>query len=454
MARAELPKPPAVDGLSGLKRTARSRRQPLERMTVDLITTTPIFGGGAEPGRPDELMPIRAASIRGHLRFWWRALCPPDMPPDEMRAEEQKLFGGAAGEDGAASNVIVHVSDVRPTGLDSSNPSFNSADGYALFPARGERGQPAKGRWKPGLTFTLTIDAPGARAAAVRQAVLAWILFGGYGGRTRRGLGSLACASDASRSQWLPATATAAAIELLLARDIFANPDGIPAGDTPRLAGATLLSGPAGPSGVSAWNAAVGYLRMFRQGENLARDQGQAGRPGRSRWPEADKVRRLVGRDTAHQPRHNATPAWPRAVFGLPIVARFQQKDRNHQPYPVSEPTSFEVLWRDATGSRRDRLASPLILKPLALSNGTFTPIALWLDRGFPQGEVIATITESRGRSPVREDATAAPFDQMLAEGDTPHFQPLVGHACVRDAFLAWILTQRQWSHVAGAAPR
>ncbi len=451
MGRSELPQPPASETLVGMKRVARTRRRSLERLVVDLVTTTPIFGGGVEPGRPDELVPIRVPSIRGHLRFWWRSLQPAGTAGDALRVAERALFGGAAGEEGAASNVIVNVSNVQPSDLDDANPSFNSADGYALFPARGERGQRAKLRWKPGLKFTLTIDAPVADAAAVRRAVLAWILFGGYGGRTRRGLGSLACASESARSKWLPAGANAAAVQQLLGCDVFSNPSGIPAGNTPRLAGATLLVGPPGGSGTSAWTAALGMLRTFRQGESVARDPGRAGRPGQSRWPEADKVRQLVGRQTAHKPRHNSVPSWPRAAFGLPIVARFQQKDHDKRPYAVSEPTRFDVLWRDATGEQRDRLASPLILKPLALCDGSFAPIALWLERAFPQGDVVAKIID---RGPINIATTAAPFDRLVGDGETPRFQPLVGHASVRDAFLAWILSQRQWSHVAGAPPR
>lgn len=452
MARSDLPAPPAEALLGELRRPARSRHRALERLAIELVSTTPIFGGGVVAGQPDERVPIRVPSIRGHLRFWWRALQVPGMPADEMRDQERKLFGGAAGDQGAASNVIVTVSRVQPTEPDTFKPPFNSADGYALFPARGEKGQPDKPRWKPGVKFTLTVDVPASDTTAVHHALLAWILFGGYGGRTRRGLGSLACASEAARREWLPAAATAQAIAERLGGDIFANPHALPATATPRLAGATLLAGPTGASGPSAWTASLGMLRMFRQGDGLAREQGKAGRPGRTRWPEADKVRRLVGRQTAHEPRHNATPAWPRAAFGLPIVARFQQKDRNQQPYPVSEPTSFDILWRDIDGNARDRLASPLILKPLALANGQFAPIALWLDRAFPDGMVVAKIKD--GRREIAPNSTAAPFDRILPDGDERFFKPLEGHASVRDAFLAWILKQPQWSLAAGAPPR
>jgi len=421
---------------------------------MDLVSTTPIFGGGVVAGQPDERVPIRVPSIRGHLRFWWRALRPAGMPADEMRAGERRLFGGAAGEEGAASNVIVTVSGVQPSELDPSKPSFNSADGYALFPARGQQRQPDKPRWKPGIKFTLTVDVPATDVSSVRQALLAWILFGGYGGRTRRGLGSLACVSEAARREWLPAAATMQAVAERLGSDVFANSKAVPSTDTPRFAGATLLAGPAGPSAHSAWMASLGMLRIFRQGDGLAREQGQGGRPGRSRWPEADKVRRLAGRQTAHEPRHNATPAWPRAAFGLPITAQFQKKARDGRFYDPSEPEKFELVWQAATGKTFDRLASPLILKPLALSNGQFAPIALWLDRAFPDGMVVAKISDRDTRRRIDQTTTAAPFDRILADGDKPLFQPLVGHSSVRDAFLSWVLTQPQWSLAAGAPSR
>ena len=456
MARSDLPSPPAEGSLGELRRPGRSRHRPLERLSIELVSTTPIFGGGVVAGQPDERVPIRVPSIRGHLRFWWRALQVPGMPADEMRDRERELFGGAAGDEGAASHVIVTVSGVGSANLDQSPIRAQDDAGYALWPAR----QPPKDRWKPDLKFTLTLDAPRSDSAAVRQALLAWILFGGYGGRTRRGLGSLACASEAARREWLPAAATAQAIADRLARDVFANPKALPATDTPRLAGATLLTGPTRPSAHAAWTEALEMLSNFRQGTNLAREPASTirppheRRPGRSRWPEADKVRQLVSRPTAHDPRYNDTPAWPRAAFGLPIVARFQQEVTKGQRYAISEPASFELVWQDANGKPRDRLASPLILKPLALRNGQFAPIALWLDRAFPDGMVVAKITDREARGRIDQSATAAPFDRILADGDKPLFEPLVGHASVRDAFLAWILTQPQWSLAAGAQPR
>lgn len=73
---------------------------------------------------------------------------------------------------------------------------------------------------------------------------------------------------------------------------------------------------------IEAREGAVFWLRQFRQAEKYARDPGTAPtRPGRSRWPEPDKLRRIFRtHSAAHRPRYHDTLIWPRAQFGLPIV--------------------------------------------------------------------------------------------------------------------------------------
>lgn len=43
----------------------------MDRLTVTLKAVTPMFLGGAEPNKIAEL---RAPSIKGALRFWYRAI--------------------------------------------------------------------------------------------------------------------------------------------------------------------------------------------------------------------------------------------------------------------------------------------------------------------------------------------------------------------------------------------
>lgn len=77
-----------------------------------------------------------------------------------------------------------------------------------------------------------------------------------------------------------------------------------------------------------------------------------------------------------------------------------------------------------------DRLASPLIVKALPLANGEFVPIALWLNRAYPQnGEVVL-----RGVC-----NSAAPFDRLVAAGDQPRFSALAGRQSLREAFFYWL---------------
>jgi CRISPR-associated protein Cmr1 len=233
-----------------------------------------------------------------------------------------------------------------------------------------------------------------------------------------------------------------------------------PSDDLPLLAGAGLRFGPPTANAMEAWTTALHWLRDFRQMQpasgalgghdaRFARDRGDNRRPGRSNWPEADKVRQLSGargsRTTwAHTPRHNDKPVWPRAGFGLPIVAQFQSMDRQTRtPYPPpGEPREFELRWRDADGKAHDRLASPLIVKAMALADGRFVPCALWLHRAYPSnGEIILDPKDSRSRG------SEARFDELVAQGDEPQYACLgrprseVPGERLRNAFFDWLAT-------------
>jgi CRISPR-associated protein Cmr1 len=294
----------------------------------------------------------------------------------------------------------------------------------------------------PGTQFRLTLIAAASCESEVRNALRAWVLFGGYGGRTRRGLGSLRVLDDPS--SWLPSKATREAIKALFGFDVLAAPTSAP-GDLPWLGGAALQVGRADRDAMKAWTTALDWLKEFRQGTSgqqgdRAREPGtgkpQPQRPSISNWPEADKVRHLKGQTLGHAPRHNATPVWPRAGFGLPIIGQFQKNARNGGRY--DEPDAFELRWR-AGNTEHDRLSSPLIVKAMPLSDGTFVPCALWLNRAYPAGEVIL-----RG-----VNNSSAPFDRLVAPGDTAQFSALANKQGLRAAFLDWLHAKYQTTVVA-----
>lgn len=452
-----------------------------ESFEIPLRIVTPLLGGAAETREIDAIDVVRVPSVRGHLRFWWRALHTGGLSGKELYALERRLWGGAGDEAGGRSTVEIRItvqsmgevdiSNVMPYGRDETRGA------YALWPARattrGPNPQPVAHRRLPGTRFSLHVTCQASDETQVRNAIRAWILFGGYGGRTRRGAGSLTV-EGADRSRWLLGDERRSSIRDLFGQDVLQPIADRELDDVPLLAGAWLRVGAPTSNAMGAWTTALHWLRDFRQAppgsgplglhdSEYARDRGDS-RPGRSNWPEADKVRHLSGINTpwAHTPRHNHVPVWPRAGFGLPIVAQFQRSDRKTRqayPYP-GEPRDFELRWREA-GTRaggkaakvHDRLASPLIVKALPLSNGDFVPCALWLFRGYPAGGQV--ILEPKD---VRSAGSAADFDVLVSPGDRACYGPLsraqsgqVGTR-LRTAFFDW-LAARYKSSVRTVAP-
>ncbi len=412
-----------------------------ESLSVTLKVVTRIIGGGVVPRKADTIDYIRPGSVRGHLRFWWRALQNPGLTSAELYQKESALWGRAAvKQQGGRSAVELRVSVSNRVEPNSVGP--RDQDNYVTWPTRKTNETPAGETVDPGTVFTLALTFPKDQEANVKDALRAWILFGGYGSRTRRGAGSLTV-TGADAARWLPTWDEQPDLFLANINRLFSRPrfglSSNTVSQTPNLLGAELLATLQGApvrDASAAWHRAITWLRDFRQGSsdkagNRAREPGDGGRPGISNWPEADKVRRLSDGQWAHAPRYNAQPAWPRAGFGLPIIGRFQRSARGGGHY--KEPADFTISWVDGQGTFMNRLASPLIIKALPLADGRFVPCALWLQRALPDGHVGlvsgATI----------EQRSQAPFDRMLGAGDRPLFSPM-RKASLRTAFVDWLV--------------
>jgi CRISPR-associated protein Cmr1 len=462
------PKPTPPARLEGLAPSGRTRRggEATQVLEFDLQTVTPVYGGGARlphaaldtgpdgrpVARPERLnahVAVRGASVAAEIRAWWRILeAAACVTAAELRNRESELWGSVHAGTPRRSQVDVWVMPIGGAERDTS--PVDDAYGYALWPARpvseakrdDAKGDKAKNdqtpwapRWKRGLSFALHLRMPLSKVAEVERAVRAWVLFGGYGARTRRGCGAL----TAPGAAWLPAEATREAIEAALGLAAGALATGAAeARDTPALAGGRFACGTTTAKPEDAWKVALGWLRDFRQergdSEWHARGQGSGNKPGRSRWPEPDKIRQLGLHSDEHEPRYGAKPAWPRAGLGLPIV--FSAWQRKPDP-PLT------LIWRTA---ERDfeRLASPLIVKPLPLANKGFAPLALWLHRADPKGgQVVLSKGKQKGEH-VIDDGSAAPFDRLLGAKDEPLFKPLRGAATLREAFFAWLRERRK----------
>lgn len=343
-----LPPDPPAERVSGKKEVVRS---------FHFRFITPLFGCEVGPGEQDKVTPVRVPSIRGQLRFWWRALAGNSSSDFISLKEREDLIWGSTSQ---RSSVSVAVKNARTVEI---RDRHRNPPNYVVFPYRQEKTNPIEN-----LVFDLEISFPGEYEKDVMAAMWGWANFGGLGARTRRGGGSLFCQDFAPSShepeeirKWLADW---------LNKISYSSCEKVPQWP---VFNSSLFVGPVQTNAHSAWEKSITVFQQFRQGEGVGRNKGASGRQGRSRWPEADTIRRLTGKSS---PRHKPSPdkpakAFPRAELGMPIIMWF--KDREDPGNTTIFPT---VDGRE----KLERMASPIILKPLAISNNKYIPLCVCLD--------------------------------------------------------------------------
>ncbi|MDY6993165.1 MAG: type III-B CRISPR module RAMP protein Cmr1 [Pseudomonadota bacterium] len=175
---------------------------------------TPMFIGDAEQKAID----LRPPSVKGALRFWWRALNWRDFVnrySDKAQAlqalhnEEAKLFGIAAHQDVARSNgqgqflltlTPTHLSTLQPSSLpalkNKEGQSYLLGQGLCSHDKRTGHHQYLRSALKADQKFTVKLcSRTNAHHRSLAEALLLFGLLGGLGSRSRRGLGSVAIQS-------------------------------------------------------------------------------------------------------------------------------------------------------------------------------------------------------------------------------------------------------------------
>jgi CRISPR-associated protein Cmr1 len=398
---------------------------------------TPVFGGGVfidgdelkrQQKAIDPVTPVRAPSIRGQLRFWWRAAFGCMQPTlAAMRGREAEIWG-ASSKPGKVALRVVIPDGLRPTPFEvfevragqngrwNPRPLGNFRElAYGAFPLQPKGSQPervpAGCLWKLDGEFCLELSLSEAYAEEVRTTVQLWLTFGGVGGRTRRGFGAVASS------------------EPLDPRVLV---DGLPHGDVastgiPTVRGSRLAvrEREEFSTGLPALQAGLGALQRFRQGPGVGRnppsnEPGNRKPAGRSRWPEPDEIRRLSIRplQTLRSLRPDrvalgSVAKFPRAAFGMPIIFHFV--DRDEPKDTTLKPTGAE------------RLASPLIVRPFREASGRYRCLALVLGGSFNPAEPL----ELQASPQTRVGVSAA-----LTPEEASRIMPLAGNADVLGAFL------------------
>lgn len=151
---------------------------PLSSITFKCEIITPMFLAGAD-GRTPEL---RAASIKGALRFWWRALHG-NLTLEKLLEKENEIFGGTRKGEGR-SNIIVRTKKVEALQVEEYSP-IPHHDNEALY--ENNFFLPA---FMDGGKFEVQIFFIEANKELILYLMLIFSFLGGLGKRSRRGFGS------------------------------------------------------------------------------------------------------------------------------------------------------------------------------------------------------------------------------------------------------------------------
>lgn len=174
----------------------------IERFTVTFKTVTPLFLGGA---KPDEEAELRASSIKGAMRSWYRAIDP------EYANYEGKIFGSL--ENGQGIFSLKLLTNVRGTnGFIKSNYDLlsigtgrHTKNGISYFGFSLETGNQRFNNYRQrkyieadkDIRFELIFKtSPDVKVKRVMLSSI-WLLghIGGLGSRSRRGFGTVALQS-------------------------------------------------------------------------------------------------------------------------------------------------------------------------------------------------------------------------------------------------------------------
>ena len=169
-----------------------------ERLEFECKVVTPMFLAGADGKTPE----IRAASIKGVLRFWWRALNG-HLSIEELKKREGEIFGSTERKSSFSVKVVEQKLSVKN--------SVNRGKSYKFYPNRpasdtieylgygiSEYDRQTHGMiWNrdhivSGSSFKLRLDvATSKHLEEIETTVKVFLNFGGLGAKSRNGFGSV-----------------------------------------------------------------------------------------------------------------------------------------------------------------------------------------------------------------------------------------------------------------------
>lgn len=381
----------------------QSLQSPWLTLKFTCSVITPIYGGGERSGQLSEKGP-RSPSIKGQLRAWWRLLNIDRFGHDykAMFSEEALLFGSARDDENSGKSKVQVQASVWTSVSKELKDTLAGRDGpegfkYGLGVINGINPQ-LQTAGKFDLTIRIRQDLDINQQRSVVLALSWWAAFGGLGGRTRRGFGRLKVVQQGQQ--------VAEHLELINPFDVLKAANHAPSDAVDnqfrfyvygRESCASLFDTPTG-----ALEKALASYFAFRQKRGMGRNNGRADpdRPGQSRWPEPDAIRRITGdHSSQHDPKHLAGLMMPRSAFGMPIALDFWLSKSKPNGEPAK--TTLRPLKKGAYAPV-ERMASPLIFSVMQVKAGDkmkWAPVLLVLPmRHITQESLQVAVQYAEGR--------------------------------------------------------
>lgn len=392
----------------------------MKRVRLKLELVTPAFLAGADQAHAE----WRAASVRGQLRWWLRAVAGRDHGIAQVRKLETEIFGST--ERRSPLTVRIRVGDEKPSGagppykalwtaeelasevgetdpetverLVARNPKTghpvpsNSIAylGYGCLSWKGEAEKLDRNRLEtrgilyPGTSATLTLqwrprEMP--HEEWLRKTLWAWLNLGGLGAKGRKGFGSLSLLRVDGEALGSRDELQAPTLSKLLdeVKDRFGERAQEPPGDEelPEWSHLSPWSRVLVSPDHDRWEDALGqagaWLIAFRR---------RYGHPGDPRNPDGKPRDYTWAKDVRHAPQ-----APDRGGFGLPL------------------PFFKDILGWDDGGAGDGRRASPLLLH-IACFGGRYHSVWTHLPARFLEddGDLIFSHRGGQRRFPVTNE--------------------------------------------------
>lgn len=173
----------------------------METITFECEVITPMFLAGADGSTPE----LRPPSIKGAMRFWWRAMNG-HLSIDELRRREAELFGGSEG-DGKKSSFSIRINNQKLQDSQDKLPfkeTKSIAKGkeirinileylcYGTYDYQKGNGNIFnRAYFKNGGTFDIQIQYKNNEKEDIFKSLYLFALFGGLGSRSRNGFGKI-----------------------------------------------------------------------------------------------------------------------------------------------------------------------------------------------------------------------------------------------------------------------